>query len=372
MSKKNICWVVSCLLGMVLLAVSCENSDDENGGQPPGEFDRAGMLENYADNLIIPAYNLLQSAVDGLKTASDGFTGDPSVANLESLQASLKLVRQSWQQANFYQFGPAEINTLRAVMNTYPTDTDKINNNIENGGYTLGSLDNIAAGGLPAIDYLLHGLGNSNAEIVTAFSSDAQAAGRIAYLMDNADFIKAAVDNVVDGWDPAGDDYRGTFLNPSNGGTGSGSAISLLVNAMILHYERFLRDGKIGIPAGVRSAGIPRPTATEAYYGGYSAELAVANLQAFKDLFTGNGGSGLDDHLNFLDSDALATDISTGLDQAIADAQALTDPLSENIENDNESVIAVFTRLQEILVLMKVDMTSVLGITITFQDNDGD
>jgi predicted lipoprotein len=145
-----------------------------------------------------------------------------------------------------------------------------------------------------------------------------------------------------------------------------------MVNAMILHYERFLRDGKIGIPAGVRSAGVPRPTATEAYHGGYSAELAVANLQEFKSLFTGGGGSGLDDYLDFMESQDLASDISTGMDQAITDAQALTDPLSENIENDNESVITVFTSLQEILVLLKVDMTSILGITINYQDNDGD
>jgi predicted lipoprotein len=141
---------------------------------------------------------------------------------------------------------------------------------------------------------------------------------------------------------------------------------------MILHYERFLRDGKIGIPAGVRSAGVPRPTATEAFHGGYSAELMVANLQAFKDLFTGDNGLGLDDNLIFLESPTLANDIIAGLDQAISDSQALTDPLSGNIENDNDQVIEVFTSLQQVLVLIKVDMTSILGISITFQDNDGD
>lgn len=371
MGYKHTIWVI-CILVLTLIADSCDSGDDEDGGNPPVEFDRAAMLTNYADNLIIPAYEHLQSAVDNLKTAADGFAGDASLANLESLQSSLKSARLSWQQANFYQFGPAETNTLRTVVNTYPTNTDKINSNIENGGYTLGSLDNIAAGGFPAIDYLIHGTGDTNQEILEAFTSEPQAAGRMTYLNDNVDFVKSAVDNVASGWDPAGGDYRSTFLDPSNGGTAIGSSISLMVNAMILHYERFLRDGKIGIPAGVRSAGVPRPTATEAYHGGYSAELAVANLQEFKALFTASSGEGLDDYLDFMESQDLANDISTGLDQAIADAQALTDPLSENIENDNESVIAVFTSLQEILVLMKVDMTSILGITINYQDNDGD
>lgn len=360
------------LVALVLLVYACDSSDDGNGTSPTPEFDQAGMLENYADNLIIPGYNDLQADANALKSAADVFTADPTTANLENLQNSLKSVRQSWQQVNFYQFGPAETSILRSVLNTYPTDTDKVDQNIENGGYTLGSVDNIAAGGFPAIDYLVNGLGDSNDEIVVSFTLDIQAENRKTYLTDNANFVKSNIDLVTDSWQSSGGDYRGTFLDATNAGTGVGSSTSLLVNAMIQHYERYLRDGKIGIPAGVRSAGVPRPMATEAFYGGYSAELLVANLQAFRDLFTGANGSGLDDNLIFLDSEALASDIRSGLDQAITEAQALTDPLSGNIENNNDQVIEVFTSLQEVMVLIKVDMTSALGITINFQDNDGD
>jgi predicted lipoprotein len=364
--------IVCALLFAATLVVSCDSSDEGPGGTPAPDFDQLEMLENYADNLIIPAYTDLQSHADLMKTAVSDFEADPNVANLEVLQANLKSLRTSWQHANFYQFGPAETNTLRAVMNTYPTDTDKINQNIESGSYTLGSLDNIAAGGLPALDYLIHGMGDTPEQIVEAFTSDPMATARMAYLVDNVSFVENSISNVTSAWDPAGGDYRGIFLSPLNSGTGIGSSLGLMANAMIQHYERFMRDGKIGIPAGVRSAGVPRPTATEAFYGGYSAELAEINIEALRNLYNGANGSGFDDYLIFAGANVLDNDIDTELEEAISDASKLTDPLSQNIENDNERVIQVFTSLQEALVLLKVDMTSILGITITFKDNDGD
>ena len=374
--KNNLKYLASILCALLfaaLLVVSCDSSDDGPGGSIPApEFDQFEMLTNYADNLIIPAYSDLQMNADLMKTAVSDFEAEPNLANLEVMQTNLKSLRISWQHANFYQFGPAETNTLRAILNTYPTDTDKIMQNIESGSYTLGSLDNIAAGGLPALDYLINGMGDTPEQIVEAFTSDPMAIARMTYLVDNVSFVENSISNVANAWDPAGGDYRGTFLSPLNSGTGIGSSVGLLVNAMILHYERFMRDGKIGIPAGVRSAGVPRPTATEAFYGGYSAELAEINIAAFRNLYNGANGSGFDDYLIFAGANVLDDDIDTELEEAISDASKLTDPLSQNIEDDNDRVIQVFTSLQEALVLIKVDMTSILGITITFQDNDGD
>ncbi len=368
---KNNCILVAIALFLGVFFYACDSGGDDDG-PAPAEFDRAAMLTNYADNLILTGYRDLQTEVDEYKAAVDAFGSEVTVANLEALQASFKSVRLAWQSVNFFQFGPAETSALRTILNTYPTDKDKIESNIDNGGYTLGSVDNLAAGGFPAVAYLIYGQGQTNQEIVESFTTQPKATERLTYLTDNTEFIKTAVDEVTDSWETTGGDYRAEFLDPSNGGTGTGSSISLLVNALIQHYERFLRDGKIGIPAGVRSAGVPRPTATEAYHGGYSSELVVANLQAFKSLLSGGSGSGLDDNLRFLEEDDLVTDIFGGIDQSIAEAQQLSDPLSSDIENDPQPAIDVFTTMQNPLVLIKVDMTSALGITITFQDNDGD
>ncbi len=366
--------LLALLAGFFTLLTSCTNSGMDDSGS---DFDRPAMLSNYGNNLIIPSYENLKSSVDELDAAADAFSGEPTVSNLSELQDNLKEARLAWQDAAMYQFGPAEMNVLRAVLNTYPADTDRVNSNIESGDYNLETLENRAAAGFPTLGYLLHGTGDSNEQIVLAYTTDQNASNRMNYLQDNIDYVKENTDATLNAWLPGSGNYLETFLSDDNAGTDVGSSLGMMVNALVLHYERFMRDGKIGIPAGVRSAGVPRPEATEAYYAGYSLELAIANLQAIKRLYLGTGlttgdGLGLEENLISLDAAGLSDEIVTEIDQAIGALQNLNDPLSEQIGNNNDPVLTAFQELQDVVVLLKADMASALGVTITFQDNDGD
>lgn len=366
--------ITAVFFAIVLIGFSSCGSTGSDG---ESDFDRQAMLENYGSNVIIPSYETLQNTVDGLNSSATAFSNTPTTENLEVLQADLKKVRLAWQDASIFQFGPAGMQGLRGTLNTYPADTDQINSNIQSGDYQLGTIANQAAGGLPALGYLLHGTGSSNAEIISQYTTDTDADNRMQYMLDNVSFIKDNIDSVTNEWLSSGGDYISTFTSEENAGTDVGSSLGMLVNAMVLHYERFLRDGKVGIPSGVRSAGIPRPEATEAFYAGYSAELAVANLQAVDRLFSGTGldnsdGLGLQEHIEALGAEDLSNNITTEFEEANTAVQDLSDPLSDEVENDNESVEAAFQELQDLVALLKADMSSVLGVTITFQDNDGD
>ena len=368
------------LAGAITLLGSCDSGGDAGGEQPPpppAGFDRPAMLGNFGNNMVIPAYQALQTAVDALEEAVNAFSADPSANTLEAAQQALKTARLAWQDANLFQFGPAESAVLRGALNTYPTDADLIEANVASGNYVLGSIANQAAGGFPTLDYLLHGMGSDPAETLAKYTTDASAAQRIAYVQDNVAFIKTNTDATVNEWLATGGNYIGTFLSADKAGVDVGSSLGELVNALVLHYERFLRDGKIGIPAGVRSAGVPRPRSTEAFYGGYSVELAVANVKAIERLFLGAGlngaeGIGLDENLQALEATDLSNDIKATLRATITALEGLNDPLSTQIETDADAVTAAFTTMQQLVVLLKADLASMLGITITFQDNDGD
>ncbi len=365
------------LAGGLLLFTACDSSSTNDPSDDSNSFDRAGMLDHLGNNIIQPAYQALQIATDVLDGAATQFATDLSVANLDVLRNALKSARLAWQDVSMFQFGPAETVALRGVLNTYPTDTGQINANISGGGYVLGTIENIDAGGFPALGYLLYGNGQSDEEVLSSFSSASDATGRLKYLQDNTALIKSAVDFVVDEWAAGGGNYIATFLSEAKAGTDVGSSLGELVNAMVLHMERFMRDGKIGIPAGVRSAGISRPLATEAVFAGYSSELAVANLAALSRLFRGESLAGVDgisieENLAFLDAGDLATDINQSFSQNLTAVANLTDPLAQQIETDLDALLSTFTSMQDLVVLLKVDMTSRLGITITFQDNDGD
>ena len=359
---------------LVITFYACNSN---TGSQDNNDFDRVAMLDNYGTNVIVPAYDSLQQSVNTLSESASTFSETPTVENLESLQQQLKNARLAWQTASIFQFGPAEMQTLRASLNTYPTDTTQINDNIRSGSYTLGTIENQDAIGFPATGFLLHGVADSDEEILVYYTADANADSRMTYLLENISYMKEKVDAVTNEWASSGGNYISTFASEENAGTDVGSSLGMLVNAMVLHYERFLRDGKIGIPSGVRSAGVARPKATEAYYAGYSLELAIANSRAMQRLFlgtalNGDNGIGIDENLEALGASDLADQIDSEFNNSISTLQGLSDPLSNQIETNKDSVTSAFQELQQLVPLLKADMSSIMGITITFQDNDGD
>ena len=359
-------FIISLLL-LFLGACGNSTSSDEQSN-----FDRAAMLENYGNNIIIPAFESLQTSVEDLQAVAQDFETERTPQNLESLQQTLKSARLAWQDVSPFQFGPSESVLLRASLNTYPVDTQKVSDRVSSGEYSFGTIESRDAAGLPALGYLLHGVGDTNQEILAMYTTDPDAENRLDYLIDNIAFIKEQVDTATNDWKASGGDYIGMFLSEENAGTDVGSSLGMLINSYVQHYERFLRDGKIGIPAGVRSAGTPRPVAVEGYYGGYSAELATANLRQVEKIFTGGDARGLDDNLEALNAGDLSNEIQNQFDEAQSALGELNDPLSQQIEENNDPVLTTFEEMQQVVTLIKADMTSILGITITYQDNDGD
>ena len=371
------------LVGSLFLSVSC----DDDGDNPIGPSTpntptvdlasfRGALAEHTANQIIIPAYQQLMAKAQDLRTRVFTFTDDPDPNTLAAARAELKATWLAWQDASIFMFGPSESAALRNALNTYPTNPDLIERNVSTGEYILGSIGNRDAVGFPAIDYLLNGLGDEETTL-NAFLNEAASASRAAYLQELASEIEGKSLETFNGWRDSGGNFVATFTSEDSRGTDVGSALGLLVNGIDLHFQRFSRDGKIAIPAGVRSAGVPRPTAVEARYGGYSVELLQANLSAYKRLFKGIGQNELDkegllDYLVALEAEALAADIEAQWDASIDFAKTLQDPLDQQIEEDLEKVTNMFLELQKLVPFIKADMASIMGITLTNQDNDGD
>jgi predicted lipoprotein len=350
-----------------LLLFSCRPKPKEE----EKTFDLKGMLSNVGNNIIVPAYQDLKSQTNILSIATDTFVKTPNAQNLADLQLAFKNAYLSWQACDVYDFGPAMDHALRANFNVYPVDTTKITNNIATGSFNLDILSNSDAKGFPAIDFLLYGEKNDANYTIYLFTSHNNAANRKQYLKTLVQAIATKSAAVADAWNAS---YLNTFATSL--GYSVGSSAGLLVNAMNSYYERYLRDGKLGIPVGIRSLGVALSRQTEAYYGGFSAELLNASLKAFQDLYLGKYGStnglGLDDHLVAFDGSAIDENIRNYLADAIIASNTLTDPLSQQIINNQTSVEAVYSKLQKVIIPLKVDMPSKLGILISYQDNDGD
>lgn len=356
---------------MILIA-SC---GEEQSGSSVSIQDQQALLANIGDNIIVPSYQNLDSKVADLLAEMENFKSDLSSENFAVLKTSLKEARLAWQWCNFYDFGPASEIGLASTINTFPVDKDAIERNIAGDDFNLESVAAADERGFAAIGYLLHGAGESDAEILQQFV-DVQT--RVDYLDQLIRQVTESVNSVYQRWDSDQDNYIETFKTAT--GTNVGSSLSLLTNALTQSFERKTRDGKIGIPVGLRTLGVPVPNSVEALYAGYSVDLVQENLKAYQNLFlgtslreasSGNGDSYLT-YLELLENMSLSNEIKERFEKSVSAVNLLNEPYQEEVQNNPNPSNTVIAEIQQLIVLIKSEMASTIGISITFQDNDGD
>jgi len=359
------------LLTAVLLFPSCEGE-----GPATTSYDRRALLEHYADNLIVPGYQQFGAACSDLESAWDSFEAAPGAESLDLLRQRLITAWTAWQNVAPLDFGPALDRGLLGFVNTFPPDSNTINIHMDAGSWNLDQVTNFDAQGFPALDFLL--FSRSPEATVAAFSVAGDAAQRRAYAGTLVERLALLASSVQQDWENG---YAASF--PEGDGVDVGSSLGKLINAINRYYERDLRDGKVGIPLGVRSLGIAQPERAEALYSGESRALAVAGLVAYENWLLGGADAsapdapGLDDYLDAVDAQYNGQPLSDEIRAVLAEAQTslrdgVTLPLNEAVLAEAGAVQNAYTSLQRLLVLIKVDLPSSLGILITYQDNDGD
>lgn len=344
---------------------------------PSANFDRGPLLENLGNNLIIPAYDTLLKRSDRLLTAIEQFNASPDNEGLNEVRTKWLSAYVAFQHCAFYNFGPADEFLLNTAVNTFPTSKTKINTHISSGTYDLSIVSNNDAKGFPALDYLLFGLGPDDDSHLAFYTSDEDAAARKQYLYDVAEDITLKAQDVFERWSSSGGNYLGTFT--SRTGTDVGSSTGMLLNAAIQYLERDLRDNKIGIPLGIRSLNVPIPANCEALHAQQSILLATESVKALQNLYLGKGktdGVGFDDYLTAINAryngGLLNEAILQQLGLTVSKVAAIPEPYAETVVNNPAPASAAYQELQKLVILFKTDMTSSLGILITYQDNDGD
>jgi len=354
------------IISFLLIFIS--SCGDEGPNESVSEADQLELLANIGDNIILPAYNTLDVAASGMVIQFEEFENEMTEEKLVDLQNSLESIRLAWQDCNLFDFGPASTQAIAGVFNTFPVDRKAIERNIENGNFNLVSLASADERGFGALGFLFHGTGNeTNLEIVEVFTNSPN---RVTYARTIIEQIKEGTSSTRDEWMANGGNFINTFRTST--GTSVGSSLNLLINAVIQSLERRTRDGKIGIPVGLRTLEVPVPEAIEALYAGYSVELAQANIRAYQRVFNPVNGDGLLDYLELVGGTDLSAEITTAFTNSINAIDQLQEPFQEEVENNPGPANTAIVELQRLIVLLKTEFTSRVGISITFQDNDGD
>lgn len=365
--------LITVFTGLVL--TSC--GEDGDGSTDPGDgstdtFDRGAMLAHWADNIIIPAYLDYQSSLSGLVASAETFVADPSALNLSMLKTSWQQSYLAWQRVSMFEIGKAEELVLRSFTNIYPADTSGILDNITDGGYNLALASKYDEQGFPAIEYVL--FANDEEATLANFSSN-PAYGQ--YLVDLTSRLQSLTNEVVEDWQGG---YRDTFV--AGDGSSGTSSVNKLVNDYLFYYEKSLRAGKIGIPAGIFSGSVLPHTVEAPYAGEFGKAFFLEALDATRNFFNGvphaGGSNGPSlraylDHLNKItDGEDLGLLIDDQFESARLAASGLGDNLFVQVKTDNTAMLALYDELQKNVILLKVDMLQALNINVDFVDADGD
>jgi hypothetical protein len=382
--KKNIIYILFCFLAFI----SACGVDDTSDSQPTDSYDRGALLLNWADNIIIPGYANLSQKLNALEIASEDFTQAPAVESLEVIRNTWLEAYKAFQKISMFEIGRAETLNYRNRLNVYPTNAQEIDGYISSNTWNLELPSTIDSQGFPAIDYLLYGLGTDQ-ETLNKYTTDENASSYKMYLLDLVTTMQTLTNEVISDWQNG---YRDSYV--TNVSSSASGAVDQTVNAFMFYYEKALRAGKVGIPAGVFS-GSTLPQNVESYYNQFvskllltealSATVSFFNGEGFSSDFPGNGfglntyldtlGSVKDIDINgdgILEETNLSTIINNQFDVAFESINLLQENFVQQIVDDNTKMLGAYDELQRNVVLLKVDMFQALSIDVTYVDADGD
>lgn len=365
MAKLNLATTGKSFLTLLICVLAMSACKEDSSIKDKVNFNRKAMLTHWADHIVLPAFQNFANEVNTLNTLVAAYTQPNGSGTLSALRQQFKQTYLAFEQITCFEMGPSAEVSLRASLNTFPADTAKIASNISSKNYNLSAASQLDARGFPAMDYLLFG-----------HSMDIEhSKGAKAYLQQLMQDMLTLTTTVNQNWQAE----RESFIAAS--GTDLGSSLGQMVNSLNKDYEG-IKNAKVGFPAGKRTLGKPYPYACEAYYSGYSIDLAIANIQAIHNFYKGiyfdasQNGPSLQDYLEALDAQYGSAPLDQVIDDQFSAAlQALRkvpNPFSDAVINHKSEVDSAYLEIQRNVILLKTDLPSALGVLITYQDNDGD
>ena len=356
MIKKTAIWRISSLFILTLFLVYCSSNDSNQDIEATEATDSARLLTNIYQNGILSDFSDMLNLVNEHQTTLQQFKENTNSQNLATAIEEDKELNILWDSIEVYR-----LQLLRLVYSDvqhFPVETtsllDRINSeNSINEAFFINLPDRFK--GLLTNSYLLNSF---SAEV---FTNEPK---YVDFLLANLAQIEDRIVTIQDFWIEEGD----AFVSAS--GSGIDQSINRLFNVYINLLETIMLV-KLEVPLTNQNQDF-----TESPHNDISILLIEANLKALQKSFNGNfqnsaDNYGFDDYLISLNRGDLADFINTKIDEALAISSNLNS--LNTIVNEASGEADVFRQaIRDLYVLLKVDVSSALDITVTFTDNDGD
>ena len=340
------------------------------GDSPPSRQD---VLDDLADEVIIPAYDSFLTASSSLAEAVSDLclllsSSDTSAEGaLNSVYDALEASRSDWSFSEAMWVGPVMERRSRAVID-WDIDAEQIETRIADTSFAL-TADNLATRvgaderGLSAVEY-----------VVGSPSAPEAAIARLAnpryceYLTAATQVVVAEAELLVSDWTTSFEDgppYRTVLSDPD--GSGVDDIVNGSFNLLRKTSDMELRPAANGDLDAVKEGPL-----------GLGVADIAEHLAGIRAVLIGSGanqGSTQEDGpmgLSELLGDDITDRLATRLDAADEAVSAITPPLRAAAADNPSSLNQAYEALKELQMTISTEVVSKLGVALGFSDTDGD
>lgn len=325
MRSASVFTIVSLLIG------ACVPEEQVTQG-----FDDPQIVVDFADQVVVPTYQLLATRIDALRAASDLLAQGPSEATLAAAQDAWIDARVPWEQSEGFLFGPVDTFGYDPAMDSWPvnhTDLDAVL--ASDAAFTPELIANLqeTQKGFHTAEYLIFGTARSKlAADLTARELEYLSA-ITAELANVAQALASSWTESVDGRPP----YRDLLATAGEDGNSAYPSLTAaaqeIVDGMVGICDE-VANGKIADPWAARD-----PNLVESQFALNSIADFQDNLRSVENAYrgavpaAGTSGRGLSSYVAALDAD-LDSRVRSQITDAIAAIGAIPPPFSTAITDD--------------------------------------
>ena len=350
------------ILSITALIISCSKDDEAKASSG---FDRKTLTEGLAKNLVDGNLQQLVTAAENFNTCVQGLKSSGNESDFEALKLCWKELAIKWQSSRFFMVKDLKYSTQEQVFAYWPTNPVKVAQNTAlTTPITQAWLQGVGSNqkGLYTLEYLIFEYTwadiTANSNILNYISAIAQ------------ENIKAAK-TLQSIWN---DTYRAKFVTSNDNFVTS--SVPIITNRLI-EYSEYAKNEKLGYPLGLVKYTSIDPDKLESIYAKYSTELIGENLNVVKTVYLGgynDSDIGFDDYiLSFgqqgKDLDTKIKDQMTKISHQISNTPT---PAYTGLNSANTAYTQLYDDWKALIKLFKTEFITLLEVTPTFSDGDGD
>ncbi|MAA77829.1 MAG: hypothetical protein CL916_01105 [Deltaproteobacteria bacterium] len=373
---------------IILYGQACTNESTVNNHISPlvPEY-----LKTVGHDIVLPSLESFQAEITNLQEQVQGAS---TSEDLDNAQETWTTVMQKWQHIEMMQIGPIGSSLTvvggmdqRDDIYSWPTTDGCIvfHHLVEESWKEEDFFDNqqVYSYGLDALEVLFFSDISECPQsdplvsdgIWESIEAEIRTQKKIGFAQELIDQLNIQTDTIISSWSPEGGDFAGmlSMQNKDSPYSTSQEALNAIYDALF-YLEKMTKDKKLAQPLGIKDC--TQDLCLDDLEGRLSERSLshiIENITAFRLLFTGGEGIGLDDILTDLGHEDIGQKLLSDIDQTLLLSEQLEGSLEESLQDRKEVVLAFYYSLRNVTTTLKVNLAMILSMQIPAEaagDND--